>query len=283
VIWHGIADNYEGDWGIMDLLKKFIPDIYVKSICIGDDIENVSKCRALEDTKNSIYGNASAQIEYACEIVRKDEHLANGFNLFGISQGGLLSRGLVQRCPVAKVKNYISFGGPQQGVNSIPHCDPEGPNGNVCEDLRRLLDAGAYRPRLQNSIVAAQYWHDPLHDDIYRNQSIFLPYLNMENGVISEEVDRIKSLESMVLIRFNQDTVVIPRDSEWFGFYELGQDLMTLPVQELPVWENLGLKYLHDQGRLHFVARDGDHLYYTEEWFEETLLPFFLNGIPNDN
>merc|ERR1712071_502227 len=74
-MWHGISDDYNGDWGVGDLLRKNIPGIYIKSICIGDNIDNVDACRSFTDKKNSIYGNASAEIEYACKIIREDENL----------------------------------------------------------------------------------------------------------------------------------------------------------------------------------------------------------------
>ena len=81
----------------------------------------------------------------------------------------------------------------------------------------------------------------------------------------------------MILVKFNQDTAVVPPDSEWFGYYENGQDVTTLPAQNWPVWENLGLNNLSQNGRLHFLSKDGDHLQFTVEWFEENIVPFYQN------
>ena len=39
------------------------------------------------------------KISAVCKILRSDSRLAGGYNALGFSQGGLLFRGLIQRCP----------------------------------------------------------------------------------------------------------------------------------------------------------------------------------------
>lgn len=274
VIWHGISDNYEG-WGIIpELFEKNIPGVYIKQICIGQN--SSSSCTPREDQIRTWFGDASSQIDQACEKILEDEKLANGFNLFGISQGGLLSRVLIQRCQQAKIKVFTSFGGPQAGVNAIPGCDPNMAR-DVCETIRLILNLGIYNSFVQENILPAQYWRDPIHPQHYYEKSIFLPHANQDVEIVEEEVRKIKELEAMVLVKFNQDTAVVPPISEWFGYYEDGQDKNVVSAEFWPVWKNLGLNYLSDRGRLHFLAKDGDHLQFSNEWFEYNIVPFFQN------
>ena len=57
-------------------------------------------------------------------------------------------------------------------------------------------------------------------------------------------------LENLVLVKFNQDSMVVPRESEWFGFYKEGQSKELYTLEESPVYLNdtLGLKTLDQTG-----------------------------------
>lgn len=277
VLWHGMGDDccHAFSMGaIKKLIEKEIPGVYVLSLCIGNNPDDVAQCNQVADTMNGFLGDVNSQIDYACSVVSQDENLSEGYHIVGFSQGGLFSRVLAQRCTNGPtVKSLVSIGGPQNGVNSFPNCAPDGPR-EICEYVSKLLDVGAYVPAIQARVVQAQYWHDPLHPDTYKTKNIFLADANQENDVVATEVSAIKNLEAMVLVKFTEDTMVLPRESEWFGFYETGNVKNTLPAKELPIWENLGLGYLSDKGRLHFLSTVGEHLQFTNEWFIENIVPF---------
>ena len=46
--------------------------------------------------------------------------------------------------------------------------------------MRKLLNIGAYVSWVQEHLVQAQYWHDPLHEDEYKEKSLFLADINQE-------------------------------------------------------------------------------------------------------
>ena len=48
--------------------------------------------------------------------------------------------------------------------------------------------------------------------------------------------DNLKKLENLVLVKFNQDSMVIPRESAWFGFYAPGQDKELLDLQNTTLY-----------------------------------------------
>ena len=123
------------------MVKESIPDVYTVSVMIGDDLEM--------DTANSILMSANDQVSYVCNIIGNDPNLADGYNALGISQGGLMMRGVAQRCPNPPMKNLITFGSPHQGVFGVPECESSLGSYALCELVRRLLSEGAYLPWIQ--------------------------------------------------------------------------------------------------------------------------------------
>ena len=124
-------------------LEKQIPGVYVHSLMIGDNV--------VQDTENGFFMNINSQIELACQRIQEDPKLKDGYHAVGFSQGGLFFRGLAQRCPVPRIKNLVSIGGPQQGVYGLPNC--LGENHVICDYVRRLLNYGAYIGWIQRLLV----------------------------------------------------------------------------------------------------------------------------------
>ena len=59
----------------------------------------------------------------------------------------------------------------------------------------------------------------------------------------------------MVLIMFSQDTVVVPRESEWFGHYADGSNTVLLPYNETTLYkqDSIGLQTLDKTGNDLFI------------------------------
>lgn len=43
---------------------------------------------------------------------------------------------------------------------------------------------------MQDKLVQAEYWHDPLHEDLYRNKSVFLADINNDRDMKNETYKR---------------------------------------------------------------------------------------------
>ena len=131
---------------------------------------------------------------------------------------------------------------------------------------------------MQEHLVQAEYWHDPLQEDQYRQYSQFLAEINQENVFNQTYKDNLSKIKNLVLVKFNQDSMVVPRESEWFGFYKPGQaaELYTLEESVLYQKDLLGLQTLDKSGRLFKLATDGDHLQFKEEWFLENIVSKFV-------
>ena len=101
------------------------------------------------DTANSILMRANDQVAFACDVIANDPLLKDGYNALGISQGGLMMRGVAQRCPNPPMKTLATFGSPHQGVFGVPECEESVGSYELCELVRRLLSEGAYIPWIQ--------------------------------------------------------------------------------------------------------------------------------------
>jgi len=270
VMWHGMGDtccNPLSLGSIKKLLQEQIPGVNVLSIQIGNSV--------WQDFESGYFVNINDQIDEVCEQLKADTSLSGGYNGFGFSQGGLLLRGLAERCPSPPMVNLVTLGAPHQGVYGFPKCP--GANSTICNVVRSLLNYGAYS-WIQKFLVQAEYWHDPLDEDTYREKSVFLADINCEREKRSEYKTNLLQLKNLVLVMFNQDTMVQPKESELFGFYKVGQAKEVYQVQDSKLYQEdwLGLKQLNDSGRLHLFAVDGDHLQIDEQWLIENIIKIYF-------
>ena len=88
---------------------------------------------------------------------------------------------------------------------------------------------------VQNDLVQAEYWHDPTKEEEYKSKSIFLADINNERAKNQTYIKNLMKLNTFVMVKFNNDTMVEPVDSEWFGYYKPGQteEMMTLQESDL--------------------------------------------------
>lgn len=269
VIWHGMGDsccNPLSMGSIKKMVESKIPGVYVRSLMIGNSI--------VEDTENGFLMNVNDQVTQVCQKISSDEKLKNGYNAMGFSQGGQFLRAVAQRCPDPPMLNLISFGGQHQGVYGFPRCPGE--SAVLCDYMRKLLNLGAYTSFVQKHLVQAQYWHDPLDEARYRNVSLFLAEINQENVVNPDYKTNLMKLKNFVMVKFSEDTMVDPKDSEWFAFYKPGQGKEIVPLQESTIYteDRLGLKEMDQAGKLHFLTAKGNHLQFSQEFFNEQIMPF---------
>ncbi|NP_001091368.1 palmitoyl-protein thioesterase 1 L homeolog precursor [Xenopus laevis] len=269
VIWHGMGDSCCNPFS-MGAVKKMvetqIPGIYVLSLKIGNSIP--------EDMENSFFLNVNEQVEGVCKELAQNPALKNGYNSMGFSQGGQFLRAVAQRCPSPPMRNLISIGGQHQGVYGFPRCPGE--ISHMCDLIRKFLNLGAYTRDVQNHLVQAEYWHDPINEEEYRNGSIFLADINQERHVNESYKKNLQLLEKFVMVKFLNDTMVDPPDTEWFGFYKPGQSKETIRLQESSLYteDRLGLKEMEKAGKLVFLGVEGNHLQFSQEWFNKNIIPF---------
>lgn len=275
VFWHGMGDTAKGSITIDRLaLEKKFPGIQVYSVQIGKTM--------VEDELAGYFYNVNQQVQQACESILSNEQIKNAksFNAIGFSQGAQFLRALAQRCPLKengiKLKNLISLGGQHQGVFGLPNCNSP----TFCEYIRYLLTRGAYEKDIQDHLVQAQYWHDPIHEEEYREKNIFLADINNENGVNQTYKNNLLQLDNLVLVKFEQDEMVVPRESSHFEFYVSGQTKDIQPLESSPIWmeDRLGLRQAAAENRLKLISIPGHHLQYHMSWFLREIGEKYLNN-----
>mmetsp|Transcript_12246 Transcript_12246/g.31049 ORF Transcript_12246/g.31049 Transcript_12246/m.31049 type:complete len:328 (-) Transcript_12246:81-1064(-) len=269
VLWHGMGDsccNPLSMGRIKRMIEKHLPGIYVHSLEIGENV--------LRDMENGFLLESNKQVQWAMNQTQSIPQLAKGFSIMGFSQGGQFSRALLQRQSTPSIYNLISVGGQHQGVFGFPDCPaPSIPN---CEELRDALTTAAYTDLIQAHVAQSNYWHDPTDEAGYRAKCNFLPDINNDGSLNQSYRENLQSVNKFVMVKFLNDTIVIPRESEWFGFYAPGQDTTTQTLQESTLYQEdwLGLKEMDQRDQLVFLSTEGEHLQFTDQWFLDNLLPY---------
>lgn len=155
-----------------------------------------------------------------------------------------------------------------------------------------MLNWGAYSSFIQSHLVQAQYWHDPLQEETYKQYSQFIAVVNNDHEFNQTYKDNLEKLENLVLVKFakvpqrlffasihnNKDTMVVPKESSHFGYYSPGQDNDILAYNQTDLYneDRIGLKKLDNAGKVHFFTFAGDHLRFTDEEFTENLSRFLV-------
>lgn len=215
----------------------------------------------------------------------------------------------MERCNSPPVKNLITLGSQHQGVMSLPGCKETSrlsvsaradesswfdrtPFGlflqlirelvredSDCSWWKQLLKLGVYSPIVRSKVVQAQYFKDPHELQDYLDHNQFLLDINNDgpkkNSVYAE---RLASLTGFYMYIFSQDTVVVPKESGWFGIYDVSSErIKFLAEQPLYTEDWLGLKQLNERGALYFRQLPGEHLRIPDEFIRGELAAILRN------
>jgi len=272
VLWHGMGDtccNPLSMGSIKREIEKSIPGIYVYSVELGNSV--------VQDEAEGFIGNVNQQVDSVCKKLQNDSRLAGGFDAIGFSQGSQFLRAYVQRCNQPPVHNLITFGGQHMGVSALPHC--LGLNKTLCALMAKLLAQGAYTPGVRDVSVQAQYFRAPLDYAHYLQDNIFLPDVNNEKDAKNATYKaNLITLQNLVLIMFANDTMVVPRESSWFGSFAIGSLTTLVPMEQQPLYTEdwIGLRTLDSQGKITKLSCPGDHMHITMPYLHDNVIVPYL-------
>lgn len=205
--------------------------------------------------QDSIKLTMATQRDMFCESIYNIPELSSGFNLIGISQGGLIARGYVEHCNRYPVNNLITWVTPHGGVYNFPY--PE-----------------IYSPESQASSSYSNYWRDPFNYQTYLAKSTYLADLNNENMSQNRTAEseqykaNMLSLNNFVMVWSQLDDVLEPPESGKFSTFTIqvtsqfpGVTKKVVPLNETWFYrlDTLGLKTLDEKGKIHIYETDCDH------------------------
>ncbi|KAJ9475653.1 Palmitoyl-protein hydrolase 1 [Pseudozyma hubeiensis] len=267
VIWHGLGDSAhsEGIESFMSQLKEAFPGLYVYSVTQDQSSDS-------EDRRQGFFGHVNDQVQTACEQLASIDELRNGFDAIGFSQGGQFLRAYVQRCNTPKVRNLVTFGSQHMGIADLPAC---GPTDLLCRVAEAALRGGIYTDYAQSHLVTAQYYRnpkDPMAFASYLEKNDFIKDINNEGQEINTTyADNLASLENFVMLMFDKDTTVEPKQSSWFASYPVRNESDSLkegnpdeptPLRQSSIYtdDRIGLKRLDRRGSLIMELCHGLHM-----------------------
>lgn len=238
-VFHGLGDNCMNPG-----MKNFTKEIGQKT---GNAYSKCIKIGAAGGTIDSIFMNFEKQAEEGCKRINEDPNFQGEFNVVGLSQGSLLARNIVSRCQMkGKVRNWLSIAGPNMGVSDIPHCF----SGFICKMVNSFIRDLVYSKIAQTFVGPAGYFRDPAHMTQYLKNSVFLADENNERGTDEAKAavkERFSALNGAMLVMFSEDTMVFPKESEWFQQLDSTMS-KTQPLEESAFYKEdwIGLKALTD-------------------------------------
>ncbi|KAI5958245.1 hypothetical protein KGF57_002600 [Candida theae] len=273
ILWHGLGDNYNasGIHEVNESISGLYPGIFFHSIYIDEDPST--------DQQKSLFGDANKQVDQVCDQLRgiKELATAEGIDAIGFSQGGVLLRGLIERCSHLSFHNLITFGSPHMGVMEMPLC--KDPRDWICKRRNELLKRQVWNDNVQKRVLPAQYFRDPFEYEKYLKHSLYLADVNNERkDKNATYVENLTKLNKLVLVTFTEDTTVVPKESAMFCDIDTTWR-QTIPFDktDLYIHDYIGIRYLHEMGRIDFRDIEAEHMSISDEFIEEIALNYLGN------
>jgi palmitoyl-protein thioesterase len=242
------------------------PGTFVYYIQIGAD--------ANADRTSTFFGNVTTQLEQVCTELAKHPILstAPAIDAIGFSQGGQFLRGYVERCNFPPVRSLVTYGSQHNGIVRFKDC-PQ--NDYLCKGAMALLKFNTWSSFVQSRLVPAQYYRDPADYDQYLEHSNFLADINNERELKNLTYKaNIAKLVNFVMVMFEEDTTVVPKETAWFEEVN-GTQYIPLRGRKMYYEDWIGLRELDRKGGLKFKHVPGDHMQLTEKHLNATMEEFF--------
>jgi len=255
VFMHGIGDSGSnpGMKSLAASVSSKYPGLYSVAVNVANGMSSYTT-------------DIGQQVKDFADTVAADPKLARGFTAVGLSQGGLIVRIYAQVYNNPPVHSLVSLCGPQNGVGECPGGTPE----FICNLVRDHMYAAP--------ISFAGYWRNSMDEAKYLNESRWLADWNNDRDTKNATyAQNIMNLKKYVAVEALQDTVVIPHLSEQHGFFKWGSttEYETFNQTASYAGDWLGLKTLDSQGDMILMSYEGNHLRWSQTFWNENIVPIF--------
>jgi len=271
ILWHGLGDssNSDGLKDTADLISEIHPGTYVHLI---------SATNSPSDRSASFFGNVTSQIDLVCATLAADPILSSApyIDAVGFSQGGQFLRGYIERCNAPPVRSLITFGSQHNGISAFEKC--KSATDLVCQGANALLKSSTvWSNYVQGHLVPAQYYRDSNDYENYLNYSNFLADVNNERAEKNEKYkENLSALENFVMVVFEDDNTVIPKESGWFAqVNETSGNVTGLRERSIYKEDWIGLRELDEKGGLKFETVKGEHMQLREKDLKRLFGEYF--------
>lgn len=259
VLLHGLLGTAEAMSHIKKWVNEDMPDVFVHNA-------EIPKVGAKDAKLDSLLIPMNQQVADFAKEIQAIPQLANGFDLVCHSQGTLTCRGFIERYGTPRVHNYISLAGPQMGVFGLPDLNDWCPDADcpwMVDFMNKVSEHGSLEAFFQTHISFSQYWKNPLNYTAYLESSGYLADINNERSAknATYKANLVNITGKMFLAKALRDHIVVPKESEWFGFYTLGQDTATTNMTGWQGYQEdwIGLRTLNEAGRISMHACNCTH------------------------
>eukprot|EP00930_Biecheleria_cincta_P085851 TRINITY_DN75215_c0_g1_i1.p1 TRINITY_DN75215_c0_g1~~TRINITY_DN75215_c0_g1_i1.p1 ORF type:complete len:322 (+),score=42.81 TRINITY_DN75215_c0_g1_i1:72-1037(+) len=255
--------------------EDLVPEARMLARKLGTYVESIDYGYTVTLPLDKQVQNACAKLQ-AHRVFGKEKMI----DLIGHSNGGIVARAIAQnteRClPGIRVRHYIAIGSPQNGVTLVPDAPMLS---------RFVFFTGLHRMRWFHHVASTSaYMYDSREpaDDLSKNNAPSM--LNTLNcGGFNTLSGDGGILGNVLLVMFDQDEVIRPKESSWFarvvGDSVLGEcsPEHRLDLCDTEIWraDTIGLRELWDQDRLFFSRSPQQHDKLQEWEVESVLAPFF--------
>jgi len=255
VFLHGFTGTYKEFNELTEELNKYQPGHKVFALDVDNKWASLKGLQTLVDDTAAVLKQTIAQNE---------EDFRDGFIFIGHSQGGIVTRAVLQQYQW-NVSKYISLAGVQDGFFGV--CDFWFKHNLTCDAVTDIM----YTKAMQNGFSAAGFWRTP-ERDVYLEKNLFLPRLNNEEGTTTTPEyqkmlkDNFLRAKEYHFFGSPDDEVIRP----WYTsvFNTLAPDYETrVPLEDQYIYQKdtFGLRTAVEQGRVHFYEVPGVH---HEEWIQ---------------
>ena len=257
----------------------------------------------IEDQKLSTFKPMRFQLKKMCQFIKtqsileKLEQNCTRIQLFGCSQGALLSRGLLwEHCldsVVPKIDKLILFGGPNNGIYGVPDCSrlSRQLGGKwsslmfLCRLLQSIITNNKTKPSFYDYLIygplryyweasISDYWNSPVNPI---RRTTFLADINNENSKNKTKYLSEK-LKGLVLVTFQNEQMVLPPISANFGDWD-ERATTFIPFNRTEFYQKdwFGLKTLDENHLIYFEEIvNCSHMVIPLSFIRDRLLPYII-------